>query len=497
MSLADKYPLYLQNSLSRKKEQFEAASPPFVGMYVCGPTVYSEVHIGNVRTFISFDVLFRYLQHLGYKVRYVRNITDVGHILDESNEDKIAKRAALEKLEPMEIVQKYTNYFHRTMELFNCLEPSIEPTATGHIVEQIAFVKDIMDNGLAYESNGSVYFDVEKYNKTENYGILSGRNIEDLISNTRSLDGQEEKRNPLDFAIWKKAEKQHIMRWPSPWGEGFPGWHLECSVMSTKYLGEQFDIHGGGMDLKFPHHECEIAQSVAAGGKEPVKYWVHGNMLTLEGAKMSKSLGNVITIEELIEGSGKFAKAYSPISLRFFMLQAHYSSTLDISEEAINASEKGLSRLQKAFSELQNMDFQESAYADDLDREISRLLDNCFRHLSDDLNTPKCIAILFDLASKVNAHKNAQLDLGGLKKETFKRLKEDFSIVFSDILGLKIEHSQNDSKLDEVMNVLIELRNEARKNKAFALSDTIRDQLLKSGIKLLDGKDGTGYTIEL
>lgn len=496
MTLQERFPLYLQNSLSRSKEKFEPINAPNVGMYVCGPTVYSEVHIGNVRTFITFDVLYRYLTALGYTVRYVRNITDVGHILDDSGEDRIAKRAKLEKLEPMEIVQKYTNYFHRTMELFNNLEPSIEPTATGHIIEQIEFVQEILDNGFAYESNGSVYFDVEKYNLSHHYGSLSGRKIEDLISNTRDLDGQDEKQNPLDFAIWKKAEKQHIMRWPSPWSEGFPGWHLECSVMSTKYLGETFDIHGGGMDLKFPHHECEIAQSVAADGNDPVKYWVHGNMLTMDGTKMSKSLGNVISVEELIDGTGKYDHAFSPMTIRFFMLQAHYSSTLDISEEALIASEKGLQRLQKANAFLQKMNYSVAVLDQSQDQEVNGLLDNCYRFLSDDLNTAKCIANLFELTSKINSFESGQVNPGVLSERTFNRLRTEFDRIKTEILGLEAEGKNESGKIDEVMQILIDLRNDARTNKNFELSDAIRDELQKRGIQLLDGKDGTSYSVE-
>ncbi len=496
MQLSDKFPLSIQNSLSRKKEKFEPLNPPHVGMYVCGPTVYSEVHIGNVRTFITFDVLYRYLKALGYSVRYVRNITDVGHILDDSGEDRIAKRAKLEKLEPMEVVQKYTNYFHDIMKLFNTESPSIEPTATGHIIEQIQFVQNILDQGLAYEVNGSVYFDVEKYDKEHQYGKLSGRKIDELISNTRELDGQKEKRNPLDFAIWKKAEKQHIMRWPSPWSDGFPGWHLECSVMSTKYLGSQFDIHGGGMDLKFPHHECEVAQAVAAVGKDPVKYWIHGNMLTLDGAKMSKSLGNVISVEELIQGTGKYDKAFSAMTLRFFMLQAHYSSTLDISQEALEASDKGLKRLVGARTILSKLQYSTGHLDDSLDNEINGLIDECYRFLSDDLNTAKCIASLFDLAAKVNSFSNNQLSLGSIKEKTFKRLQKEFELILGDILGLAQENESEEEKLDEVMDILIEIRKDAREHKNFALSDAIRDELGKRGIKLLDGKEGTGYKIE-
>ena len=342
--MAVKEKLYIHNTLTREKELFKPINPPFVGLYVCGPTVYSEVHLGNVRSFISFDIVYRYLQYLGYKVRYVRNITDVGHLVNDADEgeDKIAQKARLENLEPMEIVQKYTNNFHEVMQLFNTLSPSIEPTATGHIIDQIEMIKKIMANGWAYESKGSVYFDVKKYDEKYHYGVLSGRNIEELQNNTRALDGQEEKKNPLDFALWKKAEKGHIMRWPSPWSIGFPGWHLECSVMSTKYLGETFDIHGGGMDLTFPHHECEIAQSVGADGKNPVNYWMHGNMLTINGQKMSKSLGNAFTPYQLINGDHPLLeKGFSPMTIRFFMLQSHYSSTLDFSNEALKAAEKG------------------------------------------------------------------------------------------------------------------------------------------------------------
>ena len=490
MTLQERFPLYLQNSLSRSKEKFEPINAPNVGMYVCGPTVYSEVHIGNVRTFITFDVLYRYLTALGYKVRYVRNITDVGHILDDSGEDRIAKRAKLEKLEPMEIVQKYTNYFHRTMELFNNLEPSIEPTATGHIIEQIEFVQEILDNGFAYESNGSVYFDVEKYNLSHHYGSLSGRKIEDLISNTRDLDGQDEKQNPLDFAIWKKAEKQHIMRWPSPWSEGFPGWHLECSVMSTKYLGETFDIHGGGMDLKFPHHECEIAQAEACNDSSPVNYWLHANMLTLNGKKMAKSTGNNILPGEIFTGDNdKLSKAFSPMVIRFFMMQAHYASILDISDEAVLASEKGYNKLMEAVSNIDKLSAEAKS-----SWEVNSWIQKCFDAMNDDFNTPILIANLFEAVKQINLMKDGKEQLNSEDLENFKNVFKGF--IF-EVLGLLNQSEESSSsKLPDLVELLIELRNKARVNKDFATSDQIRDQLAELGIVLKDGKEGTSYTIQ-
>ncbi len=482
-----KGPLFIFNTLTRKKQEFIPLNPPFVGMYVCGPTVYNDVHIGNVRTFISFDILYRYLLHLGFKVRYVRNITDVGHLVNDADhgEDKIAKKARLENLEPMEVVQQYTNGFHQVMTLFNTLPPSIEPTATGHIIEQIEMIETIIKNGYAYVINGSVYFDVEKYSVQHNYGKLSGRIIDELIANTRDLDGQEEKKSPLDFALWKNADSTHIMKWKSPWGIGFPGWHLECSVMSTKYLGETFDIHGGGMDLKFPHHECEIAQSVAADGIEPAKYWIHGNMLTVNGQKMSKSLGNSFTAAQLISGNHPMLeKAYNPMSVRFFMLQSHYSSTLDFSNEALQASEKGFKRLLNAYTLLNTIQHSQTSTVniDDLEKK-------CYDAINDDLNTPMVIAYLFDAAKIINVLYD--------KKDTatfeqIEKLKTLFNDFFFDILGLQSEDSNtgNTEKINGVMNIIIDIRKKARENKDFSTSDFIRDELKKINIQIKDAKDG-------
>ena len=490
----ERFPLTIYNSLSRKKEAFTPINTPFVGLYVCGPTVYSEVHIGNMRSFITFDVLFRYLSHLGYKVRYVRNLTDVGHMLDDDGEDRVLKRARLEKLEPMEVVQKYSNYFHDVCKQFNLLPPSIEPTATAHIIEQIQMAQKILDQGMAYVSNGSVYFDVEAFDKKHGYGALSGRKIDELQSNSRKLDGQDEKRSPLDFALWKNAGPEHIMRWPSPWGEGFPGWHLECSVMSTKYLGETFDIHGGGMDLKFPHHECEVAQNVASSGEAPVRYWMHANMLTMNGTKMSKSLGNAISIEELING-GKFSRAFSEMSIRFFLLQAHYSSTVDISESAIEAAEKGFERLQQAWKALINMERSSGEANMELDAATKKLLDQVYVELSNDLNTPKAIAVLFDLASTVNSIKNQQIPGSSLTEETLSRLKLEFPKILEDILGLKLSSEAKSDHLDGVLELMIRMRNQARADRNFALADQIRDQLKDAGVELKDGKNGTEYEL--
>ncbi|TNE78966.1 MAG: cysteine--tRNA ligase [Bacteroidetes bacterium] len=499
MNLHETFPLYISNSLTRQKEVFNPINPGHVGLYVCGPTVYSYVHLGNVRTFLTFDVLYRYLRFIGYKVRYVRNITDVGHLVDDadSGEDKIAKKARLENLEPMEVVQMYTNDFHEVLRTFNFIDPSIEPSATGHIIEQIEMVKRILDNGFAYEVNGSVYFDVLKFQSAKGgYGELSGRVLEDLISNTRELDGQDEKRNSLDFAIWKKAEAGHIMKWPSPWGMGFPGWHLECSVMSTKYLGETFDIHGGGMDLKFPHHECEIAQSVAADGQKPVNYWMHSNMLTVNGQKMSKSLGNSFSPRELITGDHALLnRGYGPMTVRFFMLQSHYSSTLDFSNDALEAAEKGYKRLMNALASLHKLEYKAAASDDKLNAEVQELLNDLLRNLSDDLNTAKAIADLFELSSKINSFANGQLNLGSLSEETFTLLKDRFTRIITEVLGLLPEQSNENSVTDDLVKLFIELRQDARKNKDFATSDKIRDDLAKIGVTLKDGPEGTSFSL--
>lgn len=488
--------LHVYNTLHRKKEIFEPINAPHVGMYVCGPTVYSEVHLGNSRTFISFDIIYRYLSHLGYKVRYVRNITDAGHLENDADEgeDKISKKARLEQLEPMEIVQKYTLDFHHVLQMFNNLPPSIEPTATGHIIEQISMVEDILQKKLAYESNGSVYFDVNAFNKEFNndYGKLSGRNIEDLISNTRDLEGQSEKRNPADFALWKKASPEHIMRWKSPWGEGFPGWHMECSVMSSKYLGKQFDIHGGGMDLKFPHHECEIAQNKASHGeKDPVKYWLHANMLTLNGQKMSKSTGNTLLPHELFSGNNdKLTKAFSPMVVRFFILQAHYRSTLDLSDSALQAAEKGYQKLMAAANTLQKIKTSETSSF-----KVDELIAKFFAAMNDDFNTPILIAHLFDGVKLINSINDGKESINAEDLET---LQKHFQTFIFDVLGLKNEEQNtgNDELLDGVMATLIELRLQAKNNKDWASADLIRNELSKLNIVLKDTKEGTDWKVE-
>ena len=492
--------LKIYNSLTAEKEIFTPINGNKVGMYVCGPTVYSNVHLGNVRTFMNFDFIYRSLKHLGYDVRYVRNITDAGHLTDDGdvNNDRFVKQSRLEKLEPMEIVQKYTVDFHKVLEKFNLLPPTIEPTATGHIIEQIELTKDLIEKGLAYESNGSVYFDVRTYNeKGGNYGELSKRNIDELFANTRDLDGQNEKKNPQDFALWKKASPEHIMKWISPWGEGFPGWHLECTAMSTKYLGEQFDIHGGGMDLKFPHHECEIAQGKGCNGVEPVKYWMHANMLTMNGARMSKSTGNYILPQELISGENDFfEKPFHPSVVRFNFLQAHYRSVLDISNEAMLASEKGFQRLMEALKTLSAISNQQSAESGkqkaESDFNLNSWKEKCYDALNDDFNSPILISHLFEAVSFIFKLKDGKETISAEDLEELKTLMNAF--VF-DVLGLQNIEENNNAKLDQTLQVLIELRNQARKAKNFELSDQIRDKLLAEGIELKDGRDGTSYVL--
>jgi cysteinyl-tRNA synthetase len=491
MPLYKSQTLKIYNSLSGEKETFTPIHEGNVGMYVCGPTVYSNVHLGNVRTFMSFDVIFRYFSHLDYKVRYVRNITDVGHIVDDvdEGEDKIAMKARLEQLEPMEVVQRYTVDFHEILKAFNFLPPSIEPTATGHIIEQIEIIKTIVEKGIGYEANGSVYFDVVKFNKTNHYGKLSGRNIEDMLANTRDLDGQSDKRNPQDFALWKKAEAQHIMRWPSPWSDGFPGWHLECTAMSTKYLGNHFDIHGGGMDLKFPHHECEIAQNEACTGQTPVNYWLHANMLTLNGKKMAKSTGNNILPREILTGENSIlSKAFSASVARFFMLQAHYRSILDFSDDAIVAAEKGYKRLMDAVSFLKEITASAQSTTD-----ISAWKQACYDAMNDDFNTPILIAQLFEGVRLINLLKDGKESLTAVDLEIFSKTMNAF--IFN-VLGLETEKvlDGNTDKLEGTVNMLIEMRKQARENKNFALSDQIRDQLVTLGIQLKDGKEGTTFS---
>jgi len=493
MPLYQNQHLKIYNSLSGEKENFKPIHEGNVGMYVCGPTVYSNVHLGNVRTFMSFDVIFRYLLHLDYKVRYVRNITDVGHIVDDvdEGEDKIAKKARLEQLEPMEVVQRYTVDFHNILKAFNFLPPSIEPTATGHIIEQIEIIKKIIDKGIGYVANGSVYFDVVKYNETNNYGILSGRNIDDMLANTRDLDGQSDKRNPQDFALWKKAEPEHIMRWPSPWSDGFPGWHLECTAMSTKYLGNHFDIHGGGMDLKFPHHECEIAQNEACTGQSPVNYWMHANMLTLNGKKMAKSTGNNILPGEILSGDNTIlSKPFSASVTRFFMLQAHYRSVLDFSDDAIVAAEKGYKRLMEAVDALPNIVAGTSSSID-----FAAWKQLSYDAMNDDFNTPILIAQLFEAVRYVNLLKDGKETISADDLTDFTTAVNAF--VF-DVLGLVDEKSADgdNDKLEGVVNMLIGMRNQARADKNFALSDQIRDQLIALGIQLKDGKEGTSFSIQ-
>jgi cysteinyl-tRNA synthetase len=501
MKLFEKYPVQLTNSLSGKKEELKPVHPGRVGMYVCGPTVYNDVHLGNVRTFLSFDVVTRYLRYLGYRVRYVRNITDVGHLENDADEgeDKIAKKARLEQLEPMEVVKYYTEGFHSVMRQFNILPPSIEPSATGHIVEQIEIIKKLIDNGMAYEVNGSVYFDVTRYNDKHNYGILSGRVLEELMESGRKLDSQDEKRNKVDFALWKRASPYHIMRWPSPWSEGFPGWHIECTVMSTKYLGETFDIHGGGMDLKFPHHECEIAQAVGATGKMPVNYWIHSNMLTVNGQKMSKSLGNSFLPRELFSGNHPLLdKGYGAMTVRFFMLQSHYSSTLDFSNEALSAAEKGFKKLANASGILNKLTHPGPATVDaELEKSLTNLVDQLYINMSDDFNTAKTLAVLFEMSSRINDFKSGNLPMNRVSNDVFESFKAAYIGFFEEVLGLKAEEDQNDGLLPGVISVLIELRKKARQDRNFALSDKIRDDLKVLGIQLKDEKDGEiSFTID-
>ncbi|WP_209404308.1 cysteine--tRNA ligase [Pseudozobellia sp. WGM2] len=493
MPLYESQVLKIYNSLTGTKENFKPINEGHIGMYVCGPTVYSNVHLGNCRTFMSFDMIFRYLKHLGFKVRYVRNITDAGHLVDdaEDGEDKIAKKARLEKLEPMEVVQRYTIDFHNILEKFNFLPPSIEPTATGHIIEQIEIIKDILEKGYAYEVNGSVYFDVTRFNEDHEYGKLSGRKLEDMIANTRELMAQDDKKSPQDFALWKKAEPQHIMRWPSPWGDGFPGWHLECTAMSTKYLGETFDIHGGGMDLKFPHHECEIAQAEASYGQSPVNYWMHANMLTMNGKKMAKSTGNNILPGEIFTGENDIlSKAFTPSVVRFFMMQAHYTSILDLSNDALLASEKGFNRLMESFNLLKDLD---TAGTSDFDVEAWK--QKCYDAMNDDFNTPILIAHLFDAVKHINLIKEGKEQISATDKTS---LENALNAFIFEILGLEqgAANGKDTEKLSGVVELLINLRKEARDNKDFATSDKIRDQLAEMGIQLKDGKEGTTFSIQ-
>ncbi len=485
--------LFLYNTLNRKKEKFVPINKGVVGLYVCGPTVYGDAHLGHSRPGITYDVLVRLFKHLGYKVRYVRNITDVGHLENDSDsgEDKIAQKARLEQIEPMEVVQYYTIRYHEAMKMLNTLPPSIEPRASGHIIEQIDLVNRIIEKGYAYESNGSVYFDVDRYNSDFKYGKLSGRSLDDMQSNTRDLDGQQDKRSPFDFALWKKASPEHIMRWPSPWSEGFPGWHLECSAMSAKYLGDSFDIHGGGMDLLFPHHECELAQNTAARGEGGIRYWMHNNMITINGQKMGKSLGNFITLPELFSGDHKLLEqAYSPMTIRFFILQAHYRSTLDFSNEALIAAEKGYKRL---FNAKKDLDSIKLTIANST-KEVQDIYNDVYSALCDDLNTPIAIAKLFDAVRLINSAKDGSI---ALSNEDYNLLKELFNEILSDVLGLKEEglNENGNSKMGSLVELILEFRKEAKKNRDFAKSDEIRQKLTDLGITIKDTKEGTEWSI--
>jgi len=493
MSLYKNQEIKIYNSLSGEKEIFAPINEGYVGMYVCGPTVYSNVHLGNVRTFMSFDMIFRYLKHLGYKVRYVRNITDAGHLENDADlgEDKITKKARLEEIEPMEVVQRYTVDFHNVLQTLNFLTPSIEPTATGHIIEQIELIETIIENGFAYVVNGSVYFDVHKYNESNAYGILSKRKLEDLIHNTRTLDGQSDKKNPQDFALWKKAEPTHIMRWPSPWSDGFPGWHLECTAMSTKYLGDFFDIHGGGMDLKFPHHECEIAQNQAAKGQAPVKYWMHANMLELNGARMSKSTGNYINPAELFSGENDImSKGFAPGVIRFFMMQASYRSVLDLTNDGLLAAEKGCNKLMEALANIDKLNPSTSSSFN-----VRDWKKKCYDAMNDDFNTPILIAHLFEAVKYINQVNDNKATI---TVEDLELLKSTLNTFTFDVLGLVNSKASNagTDKLNAAIELLIKLRKEARINKDFALSDKIRDELSEAGIILKDGREGTTFSLK-
>lgn len=488
--------LNIYNTLSRSKELFKPINTPNVGMYVCGPTVYGDAHLGHARPAITFDLIFRYLKHLGYKVRYVRNITDVGHLENDADEgeDKIAKKARLEQLEPMEIAQYFSDRYHQNMQDLNVENPSIEPRASGHIIEQIEMIKKIIDAGYAYEVNGSVYFDVVKFNEKHPYGKLSGRVIDELITNTRDLEGQDEKRNQVDFALWKKASAYHIMRWPSPWSEGFPGWHLECSAMSAKYLGEHFDIHGGGMDLLFPHHESEIAQSQAANNIDPCNYWLHNNMITINGQKMGKSLGNFITLNEFFNGTNPtLSQKYSPMTIRFFILQAHYRSTLDFSNEALQAAEKGLKRLMAGYKTLLKLKSSDNS-SEAISVFVPELKKNCYEAMNDDFNSPIVISDLFEAVKWINLLKEGKENISDSDLQEFISIFNSFLI---NILGLKDDSGTQDEKMtDELMKLIISLRQDARAKKDFAISDKIRDELLKLNISIKDGKDGTEWSAE-
>ncbi len=500
MLLAEQFPLDLYNSMAREKQRFEPLNPPFVGLYACGPTVYSEPHLGHARSLITWDLVFRYLRHLGYRVRFVRNVTDVGHLEDEvagEGEDRIGKKARLERLEPMEVVQQYTLAYRKAATTLNTLPPSIEPTASGHIPEQIRAIERILAHGFGYVQDGSVYFNLKKYAEGHSYGKLSGKVLEDLVTGSRLTEGLSEKQSPNDFALWKKANPEHIMRWDSPWGEGFPGWHIECSAMSTKYLGETFDLHGGGMDLQFPHHEAEIAQNVGCFGHEGVRYWIHHNMLTIEGQKMARSLGNFITIEQLFSGNHPLlAQPYSPMTVRFFTLQSHYRSPVDFSNEGLQAAEKSYRRLMNALAALDQLEYKPGKPDLALNSAIREACDGLYRELSDDFNTPRTLALLFELGSRIQDFRSGNLPVGSLDQETFDLLAQRFRAVLTDVFGLLPESENQSRTMDGLMQFLIRMRAEARGRKDFATSDRIRDELLALGVQLKDGKEGTTYAIE-
>lgn len=490
----DNFPIQIYNSLSKTKEIFEPINPPHVGLYVCGPTVYGDPHIGHARAGITFDIVYRYLEHFGYDVRYVRNITDVGHLeneLEESGEDKIAKKARLEELEPMEIVQHYTIQYHKGLDALNCKRPSIEPSASGHVIEQIKLVEKILENGFAYEVNGTIYFDLEKYRETNSYGDLSGKVLEDLQAGSRETEGLDEKRNPHDFALWKKASPEHIMRWDSPWSEGFPGWHIECTTMSTKYLGTHFDIHGGGLDLQFPHHEAEIAQCRGAHGTDPANYWIHNNMVTIDGAKMSKSAGNFITLDQLFSGDHSYLnRGFGPMVVRFLMLQSHYRSKIDFSNEALEAAEKGYRKLMNALRLLDELTAGSNSEEGTLDDEIIKQCKLCYERMSDDFNTAQVLAALFELVNKINAIYNNQTGDDTVSESALDTLRQTFKVFVTDLLGLVAEENSDDGKTEELIQLLIDIRANARSNKDFETSDKIRDDLNQMGISLKDDKSG-------
>lgn len=502
MKQSEKSVLTIYNSLTREKEVFKPLNPPFVGLYVCGPTVYGDPHLGHARSAVSFDIIYRYLKKLGYKVRYVRNITDVGHMefeVSESGEDKILKKARLEELEPMEIAQRYTISYHNGMDSLNCMRPDIEPTASGHIVEQIRLVKKILDNGYAYEVNGNIYFDLDKFRKDETYGELSGKVIEELQSGSRDTAGLDEKKSPHDFALWKRANETHIMRWESPWGEGYPGWHLECTAMSTKYLGKKFDIHGGGLDLQFPHHEAEIAQCKGAYGHGPVTYWVHNNMITIDGAKMSKSAGNFINLEDLFTGNHeKLDRGYNPMIVRFLMLQSHYRSKIDFSNDALEAAEKGYIRLMTAMNLLSKLNPPLDSEPSDknLDAEIVKLCNKCHQTMNDDFNTAQSLAAVFELVAKVNAFHNHQANLESISSDTFQMLAETLETFVFGVFGLKQIESGDSGLTEELIKLLIEIRLEAKDKRDFETSDKIRDNLKAIGVQLKDDKSGTTFEFD-